>query len=83
MNSILPLEFGEVRGILEQMRMHMNPFKTFTLKWWQAGLFKWGLLALGLAVGAYWHAFFGGCLPLLIIVAVASLAYLSYVWWKQ
>jgi len=61
----------------------MNLFKTFTLKWWQGSLFKWGVFALGIAVGAYWHDFFGSYLPILIIVAVVSLAYITYVWWKQ
>ena len=61
----------------------MNPFKTFTLKWWQGGLFKWGMLALGIAIGAYWHDFFSGYLPILIIVAVVCLAYVTFVWWKQ
>jgi hypothetical protein len=61
----------------------MNLFKTFTLKWWQGGLFKWGMLALGIAIGAYWHDFFGGYLPFLIIMAVVSLSYVTYVWWKQ
>jgi hypothetical protein len=36
----------------------MNISKTFTLKWWQGGLFKWGMLALGIAIGAYWHEYF-------------------------
>jgi hypothetical protein len=58
----------------------MNLFKTFTLRWWEGGLFQWGVLALGLAVGAYWRDFFGGYLPVLIAVAVPSLAYLAYVW---
>jgi hypothetical protein len=58
-------------------------FKTLTLQWWQAGLFKWGMFALGIAVGAYWHVFFGGYLIVLIILAVASLTYIAYVWWKQ
>jgi hypothetical protein len=31
----------------------MNLFKTITLKWWQTGVFKWGMLAVGIAVGAY------------------------------
>ncbi len=62
---------------------HMNIFKTFTLKWWQGGLFKWGVLALGIAIGTYWHDFFAGHLLILIIVAVVSLAYVTYVWWKQ
>ncbi len=61
----------------------MNLFKTFTLRWWQTGLFKWGLLALGIAIGTYWHDIFGGVLPLLLVVAAACLAYVSYVWWKQ
>ena len=61
----------------------LNLFKTFTLKWWQGVFFKWGMLALGIAIGAYWHDFFGGYLPILIIVAVVSLAYVTYVWWKQ
>jgi hypothetical protein len=61
----------------------MNIFKTFTLRWWQAGVFKVGMLALGIAVGAYWYDFFGGYLPGLIAVAAASLAYITYAWWKQ
>jgi hypothetical protein len=61
----------------------MNPFKTFTLKWWQGGLFKWGMLALGIAVGAYWHNLFGSFLPILIGFAVVTLAYVTVVWWKQ
>lgn len=62
---------------------HMNIFKTFTLKWWQTGLFKWGMLALGIAIGTYWHDLFGGYLLILIIGAVVSLAYVTFVWWKQ
>jgi hypothetical protein len=61
----------------------VNLFKTFTLKWWQTGLFKWGLLSLGIAVGAYWPEFFDGYLVVLVIMAAASLAYIAYVWWKQ
>ena len=61
----------------------MNPFKTFTLKWWQTSLFKLGMLALGIAIGAYWHYFFGGYLLILLIVAAVSLASVTYVWWKQ
>jgi hypothetical protein len=62
---------------------HMNIFKTFTLKWWQTGLFKLGMLALGIAIGANWHFFFGSYLFILTIMAVVSLAFVSYVWWKQ
>jgi len=34
-------------------------------------------------MGAYWHDFFGGYLLVLFIVAAVSLAYVTYVWWKQ
>jgi len=61
----------------------MNLFKTFTLKWWQAALFKLGMLALGIAIGTYWHAVFGGYLHIFMIAAAVSLAYILYVWWKQ
>ncbi len=61
----------------------MKVFKTFTLKWWQASFFKVGLLSLGIAAGAYWHEFFGDYLVVLLIVAAASLACVTYVWWKQ
>ncbi len=61
----------------------MNVFKTFTLQWWQAGLFKLGLLALGVALGVYCHDFFSGYLPLLIVVAMCALGYITYAWWKQ
>jgi hypothetical protein len=62
---------------------HMNIFKTFTLKWWQTGLFKWGMLTLGIAIGAYWHDFLVSYLSILLIIAVPSLTYVTYVWWKQ
>lgn len=61
----------------------MNIFKTFTMKWWQAGLFKAGLLALGIAVGTYWHNIFSGFIPELVAVAVICLSYVTYVWAKQ
>jgi hypothetical protein len=61
----------------------MNIFKTFSLTWRQAASFKVGLLGLGTTVGAYWHGFFAGYwLPIGTIAAV-SLAYVTYVWWKQ
>ena len=63
--------------------MNLTPFKTFTLTWWQTGLFKAGLLALGIAIGANWPDVFSRYLLLLTMVAAVSLAYVSYVWAKQ
>jgi len=61
----------------------MNLFKTFTLKWWQAGMFKVGLLAVGVMIGTYFHEIFAGYLLTILVIAVVSLAYVTYVWWKQ
>jgi len=61
----------------------MNLFKTFSLTWWQAAFFKSGLLTMGVVIGSYWHDLFSGYLLILIIIAVISLAYLTYIWLKQ
>jgi hypothetical protein len=61
----------------------MNIFKSITLKWWQTGILKVGMLALGIAIGTYCHDFIGGYLLILTIVAAASLTYVTYIWWKQ
>jgi hypothetical protein len=65
------------------MEGQMNIFKTFTLKWWQGGIFKLGMWGLGIAVGAYWHTIFGGFLPELIAVGAVCLGYITYVWLQQ
>jgi hypothetical protein len=72
-----------VADLTRERRWRMNLFKTFTLKWWQTSLFKLGMLALGIAIGAYWHYFFGGYLLILLIVAAVCLACVTYLWWKQ
>ena len=61
----------------------MNIFKSFTLQWWEGGLFKWGMFLLGIAVGAYWSGFFSAYIPVLVIIAIIFLSYVTYVWLKQ
>jgi hypothetical protein len=61
----------------------MNLFKTFTMTWWQAGIFKVGMWGAGISVGAYWHDFFSGYLFFLIAVAIVCLTYTTYAWAKQ
>ena len=56
----------------------MNPFKTYSFKWWQISIFKLALLAGGIAVGAYWYEFWDGYLTALVVVAVVSGAYIIY-----
>ena len=33
-------------------------FKPWTFQWWEIGFVKLSLLAIGIGIGAYWHAFF-------------------------
>lgn len=61
----------------------MNIFKSFTLTWWQGALFKWGIFLLGIAAGAYWSAVFSAYIPVLLVIAVVFLIYVTYVWWRQ
>jgi hypothetical protein len=61
----------------------MNPFKSFTLTWWQAGLLKLSMASLGLAVGASWPEVFVGWRYLLLALFVVPAFYVSYVWLKQ
>jgi hypothetical protein len=58
----------------------MNLLKPLTLEWWQIGLFKLGLLALGVIIGATWHEAFSGATVVLAVIAAATLGYISYVW---
>ena len=61
----------------------MNPFKSYTLTWWQIGIFKVALLAFGVAVGAYWHELFASSLTFLLVIAVVASAYIAYVTLRQ
>lgn len=61
----------------------MDIFKTISIKWWQAGVFKLGMWAAGIAVGAWFHTFFAAFYPVLIAVAALCLGYTTYAWWRQ
>ena len=61
-----------------------RPFiHSFTMKWWEVPIFKVGLLTLGIAVGANWHEVFGRGLAALLVVAVTSLAYITYLYCRE
>ena len=61
----------------------MNIFKTFTLKWWQAGVFKVALISLGILIGMTWPGVFHAWSMLLCLLFALSVAYITWVWWKQ
>jgi len=62
---------------------NMKLFRSYTFSWWQMGVFKLALLAIGAAIGAYWHEFFGANLTALIIIAAIATVYTMYVALKQ
>jgi hypothetical protein len=61
----------------------MNPFRSFTLKWWQVSLFKIAMVSLGLALGATWPQFFARWLTWFWLVFLAAGAYITFVWYRQ
>ncbi len=61
----------------------MNLFKSMTLTWWQISLFKLGMLALGVLIGAYLRDVLALALPIIAVIAAACLIYISYIWIRQ
>jgi hypothetical protein len=61
----------------------MNIFKNFTLKWWQAGIFKLVQLFLGIVIGSTWPELFRGWIPFLFPLFLISGGYVGYLWLKQ
>ena len=61
----------------------MTLFKDRRYTWWQIGVFKLALLALGVAIGAYWADLFLPYLTALVTVGVASSLYITLVSFRQ
>lgn len=61
----------------------MNIFKSYTFNWWQIGLFKLALLAIGILIGSYWSEFWGDLTWGLVVIAIATGVYVAYIALKQ
>jgi hypothetical protein len=61
----------------------MQLFHSYTFAWWQIGIFKLALLSIGVAIGACWNEFFIGYLIALIVIAVITSVYITYISLKQ
>lgn len=61
----------------------MNIFKSTTLTWWQLGLLKWAVLAIGIAVGAEWAEVFTPYTLVLVVAGLVVSLYLALVWAKH
>lgn len=60
----------------------MKLFKPYSITWWQGSIFKITLLALGVALGAYWSEVFYAYLQELILIAAAGTLYLMLIVYK-
>jgi uncharacterized membrane protein YgaE (UPF0421/DUF939 family) len=58
-------------------------FKNTTLTWWQLGLLKIAVLAIGIVIGSHWSDIFVGYTTVLLIVGGVSSVYLGIVWFKR
>ena len=61
----------------------MKLFRNYTLTWRQAGLLKFCMLCIGIAIGATWPLVFVAYTVPLIALAVLIGIYLAYVVWAR
>ncbi len=57
----------------------MNPFRSYTLEWWQVGVLKLSMIALGIAVGVTWPDFFAGSIALIWLIFAVTAVYMTFV----
>ncbi|MBP9757307.1 MAG: hypothetical protein KBD06_01785 [Candidatus Pacebacteria bacterium] len=58
-------------------------FKSSTLTWWQMGLFKASLLAIGVAIGSNWSEIFLPYTVWLVGVGLVLGLYIAIVWFRE
>ncbi len=61
----------------------MRLFKNVNFQWWQVSLLKLSVLAIGMAIGAYWSELFAQYAQILVIVGVVIGLYIFIIWSKQ
>lgn len=61
----------------------MSIFSPHTLTWWQVGIFKIALLAIGVSAGVYWQEVFAPYVGAILIVGVLCGIYIAWVWFKR
>lgn len=61
----------------------MNPFRSYIFTWWQLGLLKTSMLAIGLALGATWPELFAKWRVVLWIVFLIPAIYLIVLSFQQ
>lgn len=61
----------------------MNIFKSYTFSWWEMGIFKLALLAIGISVGIYWQSFFVEYIEVIWSIAILASIYSMYIAIRQ
>jgi hypothetical protein len=61
----------------------MNPFKSFCLTWWQAGLWKLAMVSFGLALGANWPHVVEPWTGRLLLLTLLAGGYVGAAWLMQ
>ena len=64
-------------------RRKVNMLKSYSFTWWQIGILKVAVLAIGVAIGAHWHELFATWITPLIVLGVVAGIYVAYVTLKQ
>jgi hypothetical protein len=57
----------------------MKIFKSYTYEWWQIGIFKLGMISIGVILGSYFCDLFSKNLIFLSILAIISNIYIIYI----
>lgn len=61
----------------------MKIFKNYTFTWWQAGIFKLSLLAIGVAIGANWPEVFAPYTVILVVIGIVLGIYLATISFRK
>jgi hypothetical protein len=57
----------------------MKILRSYTFTWQQIAIFKLALIALGIAIGTYWHTFFASIITILVVIGVIAAVYILFV----
>lgn len=61
----------------------MNLFKPTTFTWGQLGLLKWGVLLIGIAIGAHWSSVFTTYTLALVIAGLLLCIPSALAWFRE
>jgi len=62
---------------------HMDIFKSARFTFWQMSIFKISLLAIGIAIGAYWSETLLPYALALFVIGIILGLYVVWVWFRQ